>query len=56
MLQVRGNEISLHSSSGGPVYLRTLEQRFLTFFYLSIPFGDAEAVQHPLPLTNTWLL
>jgi len=36
MLQVRENEISLRNSSRGPVYLRTLEQRFLTFF-TSVP-------------------
>jgi len=41
MLQVRENEISLRNSSRGPVYLLTLEQRFLTFFYLSTPFGHA---------------
>jgi len=28
MLQVRENEISLHKSSGGTAYLRTLEQTF----------------------------
>jgi len=33
-----------------------LPQRFLTFFYLSTPFGHAQAVQHPLPLVNTCLL
>ena len=30
MLQVRGNEISLRNSSGGPEYLRTLEGTLLT--------------------------
>jgi len=34
----------------------TLEQRFLTYFYLSTHFRHAYAVQHPLPLANTWLL
>jgi len=33
-----------------------LEHRFLTFFYLSTPFGHAYAVHHPLPLAETWLL
>jgi len=32
-----------------------LKQRFLTFFYLSTPFGHALAVQHPLPLANTFV-
>jgi len=30
MLQVRQNEISLRNSSGGPAYLRTLEETLLT--------------------------
>jgi len=30
MLQVRENEISLRNSSGGPVYLRTLQGTLLT--------------------------
>jgi len=33
-----------------------LEQRILTFFYLSTPFGHASAVQRPLPSANAWLL
>jgi len=33
-----------------------LAQRFVTFFYLSSPFGHALAVQHPLTLAKTWLL
>jgi len=41
MFHVRENEISLLNSSRGLVSLRTLEQRFLTFFYLSTPFGHA---------------
>jgi len=36
--------------------LNPIKQRFLTFFYFSTPFGHAWAVQHPLPLANTWLL
>jgi len=38
MSQVRENEISLCNSSRGPVYLRTLEQRFLTMFLPQHPF------------------
>jgi len=30
MLQVRENELSLRDSSGGPEYLRTLEETLLT--------------------------
>ena len=31
-------------------------QRFLTFSYLSTPFGPSYAVQYLLPLANTSLL
>ena len=56
MLQVRENEISLRNSSRGPVYLRTLEQRFLTFF-TSVPLlVTPKQSSTPLPLASTWLL
>jgi len=38
MFHVRENEISLLNSSRGLVSLRTLEQRFLTFFLPQHPF------------------
>jgi len=51
MLQVRENEISLRNSSGGPEYLRTLEETLLTMqckwtFTKRLIFSTLQKIPH----------